>query len=295
MFNLFSLTGPEFLFFYIVLGIVASLLLKFLFQKVESCFSAALHDCSDPYELAALKGGVNETIRIALFSLIDRGLLKASGTTVTAEPQAMEMVSQPIERAVVSYFRESSAVQEFFTDNDVMNEGKAVCQKLAYEGLLSDIPVYMWRLVPALATLALLIWVSVTKMGIAMDHGKDNISFLAILTLAFTLWIMSIWHHKLTGAGKEVLQRARYNFEYLEKHVERVLPGGETKSAAIFAALFGVAALPTYNFPYVAELFPKAIQSPGGNGSSGGCGCGGGGCGGGGCGGGCGGCGGCGG
>jgi hypothetical protein len=108
-------------------------------------------------------------------------------------------------------------------------------------------------------------------MGIALD----NITFLAILTLAFTLWVMSIWCSKLSGAGKEVLQRARYSHEYLEKHVERVLPGGETKSAAIFAALFGVAALPTYNFPYVETLFPKAFES------SGGCGCGGGGCGGG--------------
>ena len=240
MTNVFNLMGPEFLVFYIVLGIVASLLLKYLFQKVESCFPAALQDCTDPYELAALKGGANETIRIALFSLIDRGLLKASGTTVSAEPQAKVMVNQPIERAVVSYFMEPRTVKEFFTDSDVVDAGKTVCRKLADEGLLSDISVYIWRLVPALATLALLIWVSVTKMGIALDNGKDNITFLAILTLAFTLWVMSTGVVKLSGAGKEVLQRARYSYEYLEKHVERASPWwGDKKRCYFCCSLWG--------------------------------------------------------
>ncbi|MEI6205223.1 MAG: hypothetical protein WCP20_00440 [Desulfuromonadales bacterium] len=60
--------------------------------------------CTDPNKLAALRAGAHESLRIVLFSLIDRGLLKASGTDVAAEQQAKGMVRRPVELAVVSCF-----------------------------------------------------------------------------------------------------------------------------------------------------------------------------------------------
>jgi uncharacterized protein (TIGR04222 family) len=248
MSNPFNLPGTEFLIFYIVLGIGVNLLLKYLFLKVESCFPAALRDCTDPYELAALRGGTEETMKIVLFSLIDRGLLKASGTTVVAEPKAKQMVDHAVEWAVVSYFQTPRTVQEFLSDSDTMNAGKKFCRKLADEGLLSDFSIFLWRLIPSLAALVLLIWLSI-------DHKTP--------VIVFAVWIIVTWFGHLTGAGKEVLQRACFRFNNLKKNAERLRPGGETNDATILAALFGMDALPSGQFHYVATLFPKASDDSG--------------------------------
>jgi uncharacterized protein (TIGR04222 family) len=193
-------------------------------------------------------------MKIVFFSLFDRGLLqvKVSGTTVAAEPQVMQMVDHAVEWAVVSYFQTPRTVQEFLSDRDAMNVGKKFCRKLADEGLLSDISVYLWRMVPALATLALLVWLPV----VFWTQDKNDLPGLAVIV--FTIWVIVTWFGRLTGAGKEVLQRACLRFNNLKKNAERLRPGGETNDATILAALFGMDALPSDCFGYVVTLFPKA-------------------------------------
>jgi uncharacterized protein (TIGR04222 family) len=254
MTNPFNLPGTVFLIFYIIFGIGVNLLLKYLFLKVEACFPAASRDCTDPYELAALRGGIGEMMKIVLFSLIDRTLLKASGTTVAAEPQAKQMVDQPVEWAVISYFQTPRTVQELFSDSYTMNAGKKFCRKLDDEGLRSDISVYLWRMIPALAALTVLIWLSIDHMT------QDKAGWPSCAVIVFAVWIIVTWFGSLTGAGKEVLQRARLRFNNLKKNAEKLRPGGETNDAMILAALFGMDALPDH-FTYVVTLFPKADDS----------------------------------
>jgi uncharacterized protein (TIGR04222 family) len=256
MSNPFNLSGTEFLIFYIVLVIAVNLLLKYLFLKVESCFPAAKQDCTDPYKLAALRGGTTETMKIVFFSLFDRGLLKVnvSGTTVAAEPQAKQMVDHPVEWAVVSYFQMPRTVQEFLSDSDTMNAGKKFCRKLADEGLLADISVYLWRTVPALAALALLVCLPVDS------NGQTRSGWMAWAVIVFACWVILTWFRRLTGAGVKVLQRARHRFNHLKKNAERVRPGGDTNDATILAATFGMAALPAAHFSYVTTLFPKESE-----------------------------------
>jgi uncharacterized protein (TIGR04222 family) len=266
MTNLFNLPGPMFLILYIVLGIGVNLLLKYLFRKVESCFPAASRDCTDPYELAALRGGAKETMRIVLFSLIDRGLLKASDSAVVAKPAAHEMVMQPIEQTVVSYFQESRTVQELFSDSNIMKEGNKYSQKLADEGLRSDFSIYLWRLIPALAALALLIW------GSTDSWTQDGPGWLAWAVTIFAGWIIFTWFRRLTGAGDEVLQRARLRFNHIKKYAKSILPNNEANDATILAAIFGIDALPSYHFAYINTLFsppPNDSESAGGCGGCG--------------------------
>ncbi|MCM2359586.1 MAG: TIGR04222 domain-containing membrane protein [Geobacteraceae bacterium] len=294
MVNPFDLRGPGFLVFYIVLGIAVNLFLRHLTLQKEKDGPAALRVCSDPYKLASLRAGANETLRIVLFSLIDRGLLKASGDQVAAEPQAREMVRRPVEQAVVDFFTRPRPATEIFRNAAAVSAGEEYCRELAGEGLMADRIVYGSRMAPSLAALFLLGGVSATKIGIALSRGRHNIAFLIILTLVFTIWAICTWSRKRTGAGDEVLRRARLRFKGLKERAESIRPGGMTNDAACLAAVFGLAALPSGYFPYVATLFPQAVATPDGSSYSGGCGGGGssGGCGGGCGGGGCGGCGG---
>jgi uncharacterized protein (TIGR04222 family) len=231
-----------------------NLLLKYLFLKVESCFPAASRDCTAPYELAALRGGTNETMKVVIISLIDRGLLKASGTTVVAEPRAKHMVDQPVEWAVVSYFQLPRTAQECFSDRVVMREGNKYSRKLADEGLRSDLSIFLWRLIPSLAALALL-------MKLPNDSWTQNGAVLVAWAFTvFACWIIVTWFGRLTGAGKEVLQRARLRFNHLKKNAKKIHHGRDTNDTAILAATFGMDALPADHFPYLATLFPKESE-----------------------------------
>ena len=291
MANPFDLHGPAFLVFYIVLGIVGNLFLRYVTLGKEKENPAALRVCTDPYKLAALRAGACESLRIVLFSLIDRGLLKASGTKVEAEQHAKEMVRRPVEQSVVAFFSLPRQVQEIFSDSAALNAGNVYCRELAAEGLMAHSTVFENRGRAALSVLLVLIGFSATKIGIALSRGRYNIVLLIFLTIAFSLWAISTWRRERTGAGDEVLRRARKKFKPLKDRAESIRPGGITNDASCLAALFGLAALPTSYFPYLTTLFPQAATTTSDS-SSGGCGggssssgCGGGGCGGGGCGG----------
>ncbi len=276
----FGIEELAFLVFYCVLGIVGNLFLKYLHLKDESCIPAARQDCTDPYEIAALRGEANETMRIVLFSLIDRGLLKASDTTsswgpfktsftmMLADPRATEMVSQSVERAVISFFLAPRTVEEFFSDTDTMDAGKKLCQKLADEGLMAN-----RRLLPDITALALLMLVTAI-IDIAVIQ-KIHEGWLGIMCVIFFYWIIIPMCKTRTGAGEKVFQRVRLRFNHLKQNAKRVRPGGVTNDATILAAIFGLGALPSDNFQYIRNIFRKGIKE----GTNGGCGGGCGGCG----------------
>jgi uncharacterized protein (TIGR04222 family) len=288
----FDMQGPEFLVFYIVLGIGVNMLLRSLILQKEKDRPAALLVCNDPYKLAYLRAGACETLRVVLFSLIDRGLLKASGAAVAAEPYAREMVRRPVEQTVVAFFTKPHQAREIFDYQAAIRACDVYCRELFDEGMLADKAVFASRRNLSLAALFLLGGISATKIAVALSRGRQNIVLLILLTIIFTLWAISTWNRKRTGAGEEVLLRARLNFKPLKDEcAARLRPGGMTNDAVFLAAAFGMAALPSGHFPYVATLFPQAVKSSGDSSYSGGCG-GGGGCGGCGGGGGCGGCGG---
>jgi uncharacterized protein (TIGR04222 family) len=91
--NPFDLRGPEFLLFYFILSAVVIVALVLIRRASESGTAPKL-DLADPYLVAHLRGGENEVLRVALVSLIDRGLLKVNGTEITRAKNAVP--AQPL-------------------------------------------------------------------------------------------------------------------------------------------------------------------------------------------------------
>ncbi|MFH0997171.1 MAG: TIGR04222 domain-containing membrane protein [Pseudomonadota bacterium] len=284
--------GPAFLAFYIGLGMMVNLLLRSLISRQEKQTALIRQSPIDPYKIACLRVNHLETLRLVLFSLIDRGLLKASGDRVAAETNAGEVVRRPLEKAIAAFFAEPRQVKELFKDSGTVDVAKDYQQALVSEGLLAGPKVYFARMPSALVALFLLLGVSITKIISAFSRGHHNVLFLLILTLVFGNWTVAIWKKKRTGAGDQVLREAQLKFKSLKGRAKSVRPGGTTSDASFLAAVFGLSVLPAMYFPYIPTIFPRAASSSGGDsGGCGGGGCGSSGCGGGGCGGGCGGCG----
>src|SRR5260370_11644260 len=79
----FDLPGPLFLVFYLCCGAVVLIGMAMLHNFAESRDTTKVN-LSDPYLIAYLRGGRQEALRVATVSLIDRGLLKVSGSTIEA-------------------------------------------------------------------------------------------------------------------------------------------------------------------------------------------------------------------
>src|SRR5262245_37881781 len=79
--NPFDLRGPEFLLFYFCYCIVVVIVMRVLQWRAESGDTPKI-DLGDPYLLAYLRGGENEPLRVAVISLIDRGLLVMDFSTL---------------------------------------------------------------------------------------------------------------------------------------------------------------------------------------------------------------------
>ncbi|TAN40544.1 MAG: TIGR04222 domain-containing membrane protein [Nitrospirae bacterium] len=290
--NPFDLRGPQFLLFYFVFGVAVNLVLRILILRSEKQDPPARWDYTDPYKIAYLRGGISEALRVAIFSLIDRGLLMADGDLIVAKPRASAFAQRPIEKAVLDFFDGPGRARDVFADLSSQFAGENYRQVLIAEGLVAGPETYGRRLPPALIALGLIIGVAAIKIVVALMRGRHNLGLLFILAAVFAFWAFATWRRQRTGAGDEIIHQMTLRFRSLKLRAGSLRPGGMTNEAAFLAAVFGLAALSEDYFPFVKALFPKTSSRNADTGGCGSSGCGSSGCGGGGCGGG--GCGGCG-
>ncbi len=290
----FDLRGPEFLLFYLVLGVIVLVALR-VSRRLAEPTEAIKVDLSDPYLIACLRGGTNEVLRVSTISLIHRGLLQVSGSLVSiASPQAIDGIRNPVERELLLYFNQPREASSVFSDPRFPSIMERYNQYLENYGLLPNRWVRANR-ERLLGVGLLVLWgVALIKIVVALSRGHTNLGFLLVLSILFGVLAFKLVQPRLTLRGKAMLADMRLLFGGLKSRpATRFTPA----DVALLAAVFGAAAIPVSVFPYAQTLYPKAIATErqlGWAGSS----CGsssscssGGGCGGGGCGGGCGGCG----
>ncbi|HTR38540.1 MAG TPA: TIGR04222 domain-containing membrane protein [Bryobacteraceae bacterium] len=287
----FDLRGPEFLVFYIALGAVV-LFILYLLRYAGQPSDPPQMDLSDPYQIAYLRGGQNEVLRVATVSLIDRGFLQASGTKVSAvRERPPSMLRLPLEQHLCNFFAQPAEAVLVFKAREFDRDTKAYERSLAQLDLvpgLSTKSAQTLRLVVAIAGM----WaVAIIKILVALARGRTNIGFLFVLAIAFAVVAFKVAKPRLTRRGAAMVASLRTLFTGLKDRASLFTPGADASDVLMLAAVFGVAAMPAAVFPHVRTLYPRAAKSASsGCGSSCGSSCGSG-CGGGGCGGGCGGCG----
>lgn len=289
--NPFDLTGPAFLAFYAVLSALLLLVVHALRRRAEDGEPPTL-DLSNPYLIAYLRGGRTETIALALASLVDRGLLRALGDSVTVASRDSRHVQSALERAVVARCGEWAKPAELVRDKAFLSRECGELElRLKTLGLLPDGEAASYRRRLLLGAIMMLGGVAFTKVGVALQRGHHNVGFLVILTLLAAGIAYRVTHPFRTRRGDRVLADLRTLFSALRDRVDGIARGGATAELALVASVFGIAVLPESLFPERMMLYPKSDASSASGSSCGSSGCGGGSCGGGGCGGGCGGCG----
>jgi uncharacterized protein (TIGR04222 family) len=301
--NPFNLPGPQFLLFYIVLAVA----IHVLWRPVARFFSSPGRSPGlpldrfdlanlDPYLVAYLRGQEPETARVAIVSLLDRGLLVAEADRLAAEADGEGKVHRPLERAILAAFDTTASAASIFKHSGFLAACRGLREELIKLGLLPSVGGRVLVALLRLGLLAVLAGVAVTKIYVAFERGHANVGFLFILSMAATIALLTRKSPQRTGQGDALLDALKTRYARLEQRGEEIKTGGGSHELVLLAAIFGLAALPTLALAQAQALFPRGMASATA-GSSCGSSCGssscgsGSSCGGGGCGGGCGGCG----
>ena len=282
----FDLPGPMFLVFYLLCGGVALLGLAMLHNSAESP-DATKVNLSDPYLIACLRGGRREAVRVLTVSLIDRGLLKISGSTVSAVgSNAGYGVRLPVEQQLLTYCQSPQEAASLNSAHCLDGAMSLYEQELVQLGLLPNDHTKSARAFRLVVFVAVMWGIAVYKILLAIERGRTNYAFLVILSIAFAWAAYKITHPRQSGRGKALIADLKSLFGALKERAGSFHPGSNPSELALLAAVFGVDAIPIDVFPHRKTLYPQVSASSGSCGSSRGSSCGGGGCGGG-----CGGCG----
>jgi uncharacterized protein (TIGR04222 family) len=282
--NPFSLAGPDFLVVYGLLSLSA-VALAALVRRAREPVSARPVALSDPYEIAYLRGGADEAVRIATFSLLERGLIDRTERGLRALGAAGDRV-HAVERAIVDALSQERPRSAVFAP-EILAACRPLRDVLCARGLVQSRDAERRVRAVTRAILAILVGAAGIQLAIALAEGRSNV-WLLLLMCAAAWWAVR-W---VSRPGRTRLGNA--SLAHLERRIAEPARGerGEAPGtdAVHLAAVLGLAALPSSLYPWVCDLFPGHAGRFGGVGSSSDSG----GDGGGGDGGGCGGCGGCG-
>ena len=267
----FTLPGPAFLAFYtvfaIVVLVVCTIRTRSYYGRGSEVSVSTL--TADPYAIAYLRKGQDETIKVALFNLADRGILDVDDGSVSLKRKnASEALRRDLDRVLVSQGRESGKAAKLMSDAKVVAACHAYKKDLQSRGLLPDDREQGARLRMFFIAAALLVGVAAIKVLIALAQGRSNVGGLIFLTIVALIAALFACSSHRTVKGKRALESVQALLKRAKGNASRLRPGGASNEALLLASAFGLAVLPAAAFPVIEQMFPKP-QSSGDSGSSG--------------------------
>lgn len=272
--NPFDFRGPEFLVFYTLLG-AATLWLAWSLRRARETGSSRRTLLHDYLQIAYLRGGHNEALRVATMNLINRGLIEVvDGDTLrTADAAAVPPAAKTSERGILEKFRTASTAASIFSDFELGAAAAADCRPdLMRLGLLPDDEATAARTRLLRVALLVLLGVAGTKIVVALARGRTNILFLILEAIVFCVLVYKVMYPFRTRAGDALLDELRTLFAGLRDRAGSLTLGAAAQDVALLAAVFGTSALP----PAFASdrLFRRAQAGAASNSSSCGAACG---------------------
>src|SRR5262249_11964835 len=202
--NPFELRGPEFLLFYFCFSLVVIVAIVYLRRRAESGDAPRI-DLGDPYLIAYLRGGENEALRVAVISLVDRGLLEMDDQLIRrADHVTDEMASHPIEYEVLKKFGAPDEAASVFKDASLKSAFQPYHEKLENARLMPDATVRRDRKMRLLLALMALGVVGVIKIQIGLSREKP-VGFLIVMMIVAMIIAALSSFPRLTARGKATL------------------------------------------------------------------------------------------
>src|SRR5262249_4472173 len=264
--NPFDLRGPEFLLFYFCFSLAVIIAIIVIRRRAESGDAPRI-DLSDPYLIAYLRGGEDEALRLAVISLVDRGVLAMDGKFIRrADHVTSGMVKYPIEYETLKKFGATGGEESVFEGASVLGDAglKSALQpyraKLERAGRIPDANVRRDRRMRLLMALMTLGVGGVIKIQIGLSLGKP-VAFLVMMMIAAMVIAAAFSFPRLTALGEATLEDITNLYSGLRTRINSFSPGGGSGELAMFAAVFGVAALAETPFAHSEDLFRRTTSN----------------------------------
>jgi uncharacterized protein (TIGR04222 family) len=258
----FDLRGPEFLLFYFCFSLAVVIAIVFFRRRAESGHAPRI-DLGDPYLIAYLRGGEDEALRVAVISLVDRGMLVMDGNLIRrADHVTSGMAKYPIEYEALKKFDVQGEEASVFEAASVLKDEslKSALQpyrdKLERAGLMPNANVRRDRRMRLLLALTALGAAGAIKIQIGLYLGKP-VAFLVVMMIAAMIIAAAISFPRLTARGETTLEDVTNLYAGLRTQVNSISPGSATAELAMFAAVFGIGALAATPFAYAEDLFHR--------------------------------------
>ncbi|KAB2342959.1 TIGR04222 domain-containing membrane protein [Actinomadura rudentiformis] len=290
-----GIAGPVFLWGIFIPAALVLIVIVVLIRRTIAAGQETTRELH-PYEAAYLTGGRTRVIGTALAALRAHGAIESAGGGQVRATETPIPDAAPVEVAVHEVIRESGEIRirDIPDDLRVLNETASLKASLEREGLaLGDGDKTAIRLA------SLLLW-GLLAVGVArLVSGISNsrpVGFLIVAVILLTLVCLGFMVvGSKTRAGRAALKATRDRLGHLHPSANPAWATYGPSGAAFGVALFGTAALMSFDPAFAEEAqLRNYLAASGSSGGGGGDGGGGGGCGsgsscGGGCGGGCGG------
>lgn len=299
-----NMPGPWFLGLYASLGLSLAIALRFWVRSFDqSQWKAPLEIPKqiDPYEIAYLRGGSWEVVRVAIVELFERKLLERESTNesrswfrpisnrwVASASYDDHMPLKPIHRSLLEHFRIPKDPTSVFECDfkDVLQSSSESWDRWFEQQDLVNSPETLEKTQNAfLVALTLMVSLGVYKFVAAVLSEHFNLVFLCISAAVSSVVLYRCSQlGRLTYRGKRYLQDLQtihhglsnvrtFEIKNDDQRTSESLGGNPLALASV--ALFGVAALQGSSLNTIFENYRRSQKASNGcgSGTSSGCGC----------------------
>lgn len=286
-----SMYGPYFLVFYGFVILFTLIFLGFTKSNIDKTNNLPLPPIPaqiDPYEIAYLRGGINEVARSVIFSLIKKGYieLKTEGKTTEIKRvnnQTNNNLSE-IERQALSWFGQVRDVKEVFQAYGLVTQLESYGltyqtrlergQLLIGDNLRKKFSLWKWT------AYSIIFGLGLYKLLAASAYGKSNVTLLIIFALVGLIIAYFVSQlSRISKLGKAYLERLQFAFDNLKYQSQAgYIPNGQRRGVpqsafagvdplVLSVGIFGSGILVGTVFDNYNQAFQRNHQSAGSCGS----------------------------
>ena len=211
--NPFDLAGPEFLGFYVGLGVIVfGLLLVAL--RLHRRGTGSLRLPRDPYEAAYLRGGSRGVAEVAALALVAKSLVRIADGTARLErtSAAQDGELRDVESVALLEIESGAGISRLTASPRFRTEVDTIVAGLQRSGhLMSPSALRGWRTAVGVAAFVLL-GTATTKLFLALARGHTNVLLLIALAATFGLLLRKFHRHAATTDGHSTRRALRALF-----------------------------------------------------------------------------------
>lgn len=273
-----NMRGPAFLVLYLLVIVVVSIVTYARRNALDTTDwdgQPAIPKSPNPYDIAMLRGGINELARTVIAVLVDRGLveIKPNKGGSAREPYVLQRKDgaappkdlPPLEQKALAYFshpRTAGGVFELGGIGRHIGADSALIEaRLCDQGLTATDKMRNRAAILVLQGMVAIAALGAYKLVAALHHGRHNVAFLILMGLTGSLLLIPIGRvPRVTRRGREHLARLRTAFGGLRVRRDDEDPAMKSATVALAAAIFGITAVGGIAGVEMTQAFRRAAR-----------------------------------